>query len=368
MPPPDFYTGGGYIFIRRRGAEILTSPRPFAFGGGNLDFKTLIDCAPPNLAIVDSLLKARAMLERHGRIAVSVSGGSDSDTILDLLELVKPDTCELVYVFFDTGLEYDATKRHLAELEAQYGITINRRRARKTVAAACREYGIPLISKDASDYLSRLQAHGFDWNDAPEDATEEKYGRCKSALDWYFDRRLISRTGKSRHSIANYKLLKAFIQNSPPDFAISDKCCDYAKKDVAKAFHKEYNPDLVINGMRRAEGGRRAGTLKTCFSPAKGASPDNYRPIWFWADADKAVYKEWRGLRYSDCYEVWGLKRTGCVGCPCNSKAEQELAVIEQFEPQLAKAARGVFGASYDYRRRYVEYKNNNKTGRNPNV
>ena len=36
---------------------------------------------------------------------VSYSGGSDSDTILDLIELVKPESCgEIKYVFFDTGL------------------------------------------------------------------------------------------------------------------------------------------------------------------------------------------------------------------------------------------------------------------------
>jgi 3'-phosphoadenosine 5'-phosphosulfate sulfotransferase (PAPS reductase)/FAD synthetase len=101
----------------------------------------------------------------------------------------------------------------------------------------------------------------------------------------------------------------------------------------------------------------RAGSIQTCFSPSKVDKPDNYRPLWYWSDSDKAVYKEWRGLRYSDCYERWGLKRTGCVGCPCNSKAEQELEIVAQYEPQLAKAARNVFGASYDYKRRYAEYK-----------
>jgi 3'-phosphoadenosine 5'-phosphosulfate sulfotransferase (PAPS reductase)/FAD synthetase len=144
---------------------------------------------------------------------------------------------------------------------------------------------------------------------------------------------------------------------SPPDFTISDKCCDYAKKDVAKAFNKEYDPDLAVNGMRRAEGGRRAGSVKTCFTPETANSPDNYRPIWFWSDEDKAAYKAWRGIRYSDCYEVYGLKRTGCAGCPCNSRAEQELALVEPFEPRIVKAARNIFGASYDYKRRYINFK-----------
>jgi hypothetical protein len=109
--------------------------------------------------------------------------------------------------------------------------------------------------------------------------------------------------------------------------------------------------------MRRAEGGRRAGSIQTCFTSGKWDKPDSCRPLWYRSDADKAVYKAWRGLRYSGCYEIYGLKRTGCVGCPCNSRAEQELAVVEQFEPNPVKAARAVFGASYEYIRRYAEFK-----------
>ncbi len=321
------------------------------------DLNALIEAAPNNLRIVESILKARAVLARHSRCAVSVSGGSDSDTVMDLLELVKPEHCELLYVFFDTGLEYEATKRHLDELEQKYGVAIERRRPHKPLPVACREHGVPFINKDASEYIGRLQAHGFDWNDLPENATEEKYGRCKSALDWYFCRRPPAKSGKSKYEISRFKLLREFIMANPPCFAISDKCCEYVKKQPARAFEKEMRPDLVVTGMRRAEGGRRSGSIKTCFTPQSGKGPDSYRPIWFWSDEDKAIYKAWRGIRYSDCYEVYGLKRTGCVGCPCNSRAEQELAIGEPFEPLLVRAARGVFGASLDYRRRYNAFK-----------
>ena len=113
--------------------------------------------------------------------------------------------------------------------------------------------------------------------------------------------------------------------------------------------------------MRKAEGGRRALILQTCFSSATAGKPDSYRPLWYWTDEDKSIYKEWRGIRYSDCYEVYKLTRTECVGCPCNSKAEQELAMVEPFEPQIVHAARNIFGASYDYKRQYVEFKSSGK-------
>jgi hypothetical protein len=138
-------------------------------------------------------------------------------------------------------------------IEQKYGVKIQRRKPRKTIPAACREHGIPFISKDVSDSLSRLQRHGFDWNDLPENATPEKYGRCKSALDWYFCRRPPATNGKSRHEISRYKLLREFLMANPPDFAVSEKCCTYAKKLTALDFNKEYAPDLEINGMRQAE-------------------------------------------------------------------------------------------------------------------
>ena len=325
------------------------------------DIQKIIERAPPNLSIVNGILRAHSVLSVHLRVAVSVSGGSDSDTIMDLIELVKPDTCTIVYVFFDTGMEFAATKRHLDELESRYNVSIERRRAKTTVAAACRLHGVPFISKEISDMFGRLQRHNFDWPDAAENATQEKYGRCKSALDWYFDRGSPAFSGKSRHSISRFAFLKEFVSENPPDFKISDKCCYYAKKSVSHEFYKTFSPDLSVTGMRRAEGGKRAGTGASCFFFGNDNKPDNYRPIWYWSDEDKAQYKAWRGLTYSDCYEVWGLKRTGCAGCPCNSKALHELEIIKQYEPQLVKAAYGVFGKSYDYRAQYIEFKERQK-------
>jgi 3'-phosphoadenosine 5'-phosphosulfate sulfotransferase (PAPS reductase)/FAD synthetase len=205
--------------------------------------------------------------------------------------------------------------------------------------------------------MYRLQKHGFDWHDTAENATAEKYGRCKSALDWYFSRRPPCKSRKSKYDIDRYKLLREFILAHPPGFLISDRCCDYAKKNVANAFDKAFKPDLKINGMRQAEGGRRAGSVRNCFTPAGANDVANYRPLWFWSDEDKRVYKEWRGIRYSDCYEVWGFKRTGCVGCPCSSKALQELEIAAAYEPNKVKAAFAVFGKSYEYRQAYNSFK-----------
>ena len=319
----------------------------------------LHDAVPKNLNIHKYLIVTRNKLKEYNRIVISYSAGSDSDIMADMIELVKPSDGygEIRYVFFNTGLEYDATLRHVAETEQLYGITIERVKAKKPIPAACREHGIPFICKDVSNMLSRLQRYGFDWHDSAENATAKKYGRCKSALDWYFNRRPPSAKGKSVYNISRYKLLREFIMAHPPGFLISDKCCKYAKKDVANEFDREFKPDLKVIGMRQAEGGRRLGSIKNCFTPANGSTTANYRPLWFWTDIDKQIYKEWRGIHYSDCYELWGFQRTGCVGCPCSSKALQELQIAKQYEPNKVKAAYSVFGKSYEYREAYNNFK-----------
>ena len=77
------------------------------------------------------------------------------------------------------------------------------------------------------------------------------------------------------------------------------------------------------------------------------------------SNKDKAWYKETNGIRYSDAYEVYGLKRIGCFGCPINHAVMDEIDKVGQFEPNLKKAAWNVFGKSYEYRQQYNEYKQN---------
>lgn len=81
------------------------------------------------------------------------------------------------------------------------------------------------------------------------------------------------------------------------------------------------------------------------------------RPLYYVSDADKAWYKEKYGVRYSDAYEVYGLTRTGCCGCPISCKAVADLEKIKPYEPNVVKAAWNIFGDSYRYRMQYNEYK-----------
>ena len=117
---------------------------------------------------------------------------------------------------------------------------------------------------------------------------------------------------------------------------------------------------MIITGERRDEGGVRSVPKKDntslCFSEM-ASGQYRLRPLYYVSDSDKAWYKEYYNIKYSDAYEVYGLTRTGCCGCSISSKAVEDLEKIKKYEPNLVKAAWNVFGESYRYRQAYNEYK-----------
>ena len=78
-------------------------------------------------------------------------------------------------------------------------------------------------------------------------------------------------------------------------------------------------------------------------------------------DLQKDAYRRQFGIKRSDCYEVWGMKRTGCACCPFGKEFEQELSLAEKYEPKLFTAAQEIFGQSYDYTRRFMEFRKTKK-------
>lgn len=102
----------------------------------------------PTFTIYDGFCKTKSVLENHSRIIVSVSGGSDSDDMVDIVEHLKPDDGhESVYVWFDTGIEMAATKRHLKYLQERYGIEIHTESGHKK-SCCCRSFRwVPLYEQ-----------------------------------------------------------------------------------------------------------------------------------------------------------------------------------------------------------------------------
>lgn len=262
------------------------------------------------------------------------------------------------YVFYDTGLEYDATKKHLDYLEKKYSIEIERVKAIKSIPASVKEFGVPFKSKYLSETIQRAQQHNFKWENEDLETLKEKYPNMLSVLKWWTnDYRLLNPESVSRFNINYYRALKEFMLQNPPTFRVSNLCCDYAKKKVAKKYEQENNIDLALTGVRAAEKGVRATAYKNCFSDnsSKDNAPDTFRPIFYFTDKDRAQYKKLYGLKYSECYEVWGMKRTGCVGCPFNRFVDKELELIKKYEPKKYKACMHLFKESYEYHAKFKQ-------------
>lgn len=154
--------------------------------------------------------------------------------------------------------------------------------------------------------------------------------------------------------------MKDFLMAERPP-RISDQCCEKAKKNQAKRAIRENKATLNCVGVRKSENGVRSFVLHSCFTEAKNGTIAQFRPIFYFSDTDKQEYKEFCGVKYSDCYEVWGLKRTGCACCPFGSKFEDELEAVKQYEPKLYAAACKIFGPSYEYTRKHRMFKESYK-------
>lgn len=312
----------------------------------------LLEKCPKNQDIGDNLVKAWAKINssKYKKELCAISGGSDSDVMLDVCWKCDKDN-KIEYVWYDTGLEYQATKDHLKYLENKYGIEIKVCKAVKPIPAVCKQYGQPFLSKRVSDYMSRLQRHNFKWQDKLFEELYKEYPKCKTALKWWCN----TNRDKSSFNIDRNKWLKEFIVENPPTFQISFVCCEYAKKKPAKKYLSDNEYDLNITGLRKAEGGLRATAYKNCFTE-NSDSHDEYRPLFWYTNSDKEEYENYYEIVHSKCYTEYGLPRTGCAGCPFGRDFEFELQVIEKYEPKLFKAVNNIFGQSYEYTRAYRSF------------
>lgn len=204
--------------------------------------------------------------------------------------------------------------------------------------------------------IYRLQKHNFQWEDKPLDVLLEKYKNSRSAIRWWCNDFATETGNPSRFNIEWIPGLKEFMIEHPPDFKVSARCCELSKKLPAHKYLISGAFDLNVTGVRKAEGGLRATAYKSCFDEKTGEA-DNFRPLFWMGNQDRDVYRRFYGIVRSDCYEIWGMSRTGCAECPFGKEFEQELELVKIFEPNRYRAMLAVFGQSYDYTRRFLEFR-----------
>lgn len=325
---------------------------------------------PEKFQVVTSIIARR--LREHPEAICSYSGGADSDILIDLIERTRAafDLPPVKYAFFNTGLEMKATRNHVKSTAEKYKVEITEYRPEINIVKSAREYGVPFVSKIMSAGLSGWQEKGIPLSIAQEygeavdkegkrKELKERYPKSESVINFLC---CCNSAGEPRPDIQlvinSSKYMRDFIRENPPDFKISAKCCECCKKKVAHMAQKDFS--MVITGERRDEGGMRSVPRKEntalCFTEMSGGQY-RLRPLYYVSGRDKAWYKERYRIRYSDAYEIYGLTRTGCCGCPISYKAVEDLERIRPYEPNIVRAAWNIFGKSYEYRKKYNEYK-----------
>ena len=346
------------------------------------EYRSRVYTDRPTYADYDSPQKFDAILgiimtrlRQHPNAICSYSGGADSDILIDLIERARKIVTSLPkvdYVFFNTGLEMKATKDHVKKVAEKYGVEIRTVRPKTNIVLATRKYGQPFVSKIMSQGLEGWQKKKIplsivdEYNEAEDKEAKRKelkkrYPGCETTINFLC---CCNSKGEPRPNIQlvinSSKYMLDFIRECPPDFQISAQCCDYCKKQIAHEVQKDY--EMIITGERRDEGGMRSVPRQgeknqaMCFTETADGQ-FRFRPLYYVSDKDKEWYRREYGIKYSDAYEVYGLTRTGCCGCPISYKATDDLELIRPYEPNLVKAAWNVFGDSYRYRAKYVRYK-----------
>ena len=327
--------------------------------------------APQKFQTILGIIGTR--MRQHPNAICSYSGGSDSDILLDILETARKmfSLKPIDYVFFNTGIEMKATKDHIKEVEQNYGITIREIKPKKNIVLSTREYGIPFVSKIMSSAMETVQKKSLPFSIKEEyDEAEDKCAKRQELRERFPNAEqginflcCCNGAGEPRPNIQlvinSSPYMYDFMKENPPQFRISAKCCDYCKKIPAHSVQKDY--EMVITGERRDEGGMRSvpraadanGTM--CFHEEANGQY-RFKPLYYVSDDDKDWYKHYKGIRYSDAYEVYGMKRTGCCGCPISYRAVDDLKLIEPYEPNVVRAAWHIFGDSYRYREQYKSY------------
>lgn len=215
------------------------------------------------------------------KVYVSFSGGKDSTVLFHLARMIYP---EILGVFSNTGNEYPDIIRFVKKKLAS-GANIQIIRPILTPRQVWEKYGFPLVSKETSDRIHRLQYN-------PNSPTAQ---------------RILTRT--------DFKLPQKWLYLINEPYNVNNICCTKLKKEPFHRFEKETGRRPILGVMaseselREKEYIRRGGCNQ--FDLVTGAKS---LPLSIWTEQDIWGYIDKFSLSIADIYRK-GAERTGCVGC-----------------------------------------------------
>lgn len=265
------------------------------------------------------------------KINLAFSGGKDSTICLKMIEELGFKN-DIKVSFLNTGMEFEASIDFVnKKINEGWNITILR--PVKPMMQVYKEYGYPYDSKYASDMIYRLQRHKFNFKEDTYRSFDElykKYPNCKGALKWLCGTNITLNCSK--------KLKRWLVFN---EVAISNKCCEYLKKKPIKKYIKENGIKINIIGVRKSESLLRNAIYKSCIH-VKDNVIDFY-PLLYFNDKDIQEVITDMNIELSKAYSLYGMKRTGCIGCPFSKDRKHEMEVLKKYETNKYKTVKYVY-------------------------
>lgn len=271
---------------------------------------------------IERIQKAYKMTD--GKIYLSFSGGKDSTIVAELIKMANLPT-DIPFVFADTGIEFNATTNFVKSYDYNNMVVV---KPRKPFAKVLKDYGKPAISKLKAEHLKTYQKN---------QNNPMKFARCRHLITGEAEKGGVKLGVRTQVALSE----KHFHFLHPDhEYKIANQCCNYMKKYPFEDFAKENNMNGYITGVRVAEGGIRALKYTKCTNIKKVAGKDMVQsmPIYDWTDSLCDEFVEKYNVQLSDVYTVYGMKRSGCVGCPYSPNIAKELEVAFEYEPLRYKA------------------------------
>lgn len=283
-------------------------------------------------------------------IRIIYNGLSDADTVAFLM---KECGYNIPLIFFETGMEYDATYNHIKKMSNNFRIEFVH--LEKSIPMINNEYGTPFISKYVSEMLDRMTKHDFDFKNhggLDSNILNNLYPKMFVAIKWWNNENT-----SPRLNIDFDKYLKEFlIDNGGLNFKASNMCCEKIKKESVRKYVLKNNINLIIRWTRSQNFGTKKEIDKSWFFKTAKGNYYNFFPIFWWDDSMKSWYDRERGVPHSEDYISYNFTRNSCAGCPYMTNVNECLKVLEKFEPKTYELANNIFGKSYEECKKYEEY------------
>ena len=233
---------------------------------------------PLEAKIKASKERIRAWYEHwDGDVYLSFSGGADSTVLKSLIDSMYSD---VPAVFVNTGLEFPEIRSFAL---AQKNVV--RIDPKKKFYEVIKEYGWPLISKETASRFHAITHAKSDW-----------------AYRYFIEG--VDKNGKPRSPAGVIPKKYHYLLDAP--FKISNRCCNYLKKEPAYRYEKETGRKPFL-GVRAEESIlRRQQWLQfgcNVFSQGGGSRPHS-TPLAFWTHQDVLHYLRDYNVPY--CQAIYG--------------------------------------------------------------